>query len=377
LRKEFRVIIQSKMAMIKKNNIRKQLGFIDVFRSEASFLVFILILFVIASLVYTITPIAMWFGFAVAGFSVISNDSIQTIGTFLSSNSQRKWWVLWLYIGGLFVATITLSFFLFEGDISFQRLATKGFNEDPTSFEFLQIAAPILLIIITRMRMPISTTFLLLSSFATTSGAIHKVLAKSIGGYFIAFAVSFVIYILLSRYFKSKFKGNPHHSWTIAQWVTSGALWCLWIMQDAANISVFLPRKLSLPELIGVLVVVFVGLAILFYNRGGRIQQIVTTKADITDVRPATIVDLIYSVLMAFHLIYSTVPMSTTWVFLGLLGGREIAMNLRKSNHKSMRKTTLIVGKDILMAITGLAISIIIAYAVNISVRNEINSWFN
>jgi hypothetical protein len=362
--------------MIKKNNIRKQLGFIDVFKSEASFLVFILVLFVVASLVYTITPVAMWFGFAVAGFSVVSNDSIQTIGTFLSSNSQRKWWVLWLYIGGLFVVTITLSFFLFDGDISFKRLATKGFNEDPTSFEFLQIAAPILLIIITRMRMPISTTFLLLSSFATTSGAIHKVLAKSIGGYFIAFAVSFLIYILLSRYFKAKFKGKSNPLWTVAQWVTSGALWCLWIMQDAANISVFLPRKLGLPELFAVLGVVFVGLGILFYNKGGRIQQIITTKADITDVRPATIIDLIYSFLMAFHLFYSTVPMSTTWVFLGLLGGREIAMNLRKSNHKSMRKTLLIVGKDILMAITGLIISIIIAYAVNISVRDEINSWF-
>jgi hypothetical protein len=362
--------------MIKENKFRKQLGFIDVFKSEASFLMFILVLFVIASLVYTITPIAMWFGFAVAGFSVVSNDSIQTIGTFLSSNAHRKWWVLWLYIGGLFVLTITLSFFLFDGDISFKRLATKGFSEDPTSFEFLQIAAPILLIIITRMRMPISTTFLLLSSFATSSGAIHKVMAKSIGGYFIAFAVSFIIYILLSRYFKDKFKGKPNPAWAVAQWVTSGALWCLWIMQDAANISVFLPRKLSLLELAVVIGVVFVGLGILFYNKGGRIQQIITTKADITDVRPATIVDLIYSFLMAFHLIYSTVPMSTTWVFLGLLGGREIAMNLRKSNHKSMRKTFLVVGKDILLAITGLVISIIIAYAVNVYVRNEINSWF-
>jgi hypothetical protein len=362
--------------MIKNNKFRRQLGFIDVFKNEGSFLVFILVLFVIASLVYTITPIAMWFGFAVASFSVISNDSIQTIGTFLSSNSQRKWWVLWIFIGGLFVLTITLSFFLFDGDISFRRLATKGFNEDPTSFEFLQIAAPILLVIITRMRMPISTTFLLLSSFATTSGAIHMVLAKSVGGYFIAFAISFVIYILLSQYFKTRFKGKPHPSWVVAQWIASGALWCLWIMQDAANISVFLPRRLDLSELAVVSGIVFIGLGILFYNKGGRIQQIITNKADITDVRPATVVDLIYSFLMAFHLFYSTVPMSTTWVFLGLLGGREIAMNLRKSNHKSMRKTFLVVGKDILMAVTGLIISIIIAYAVNISVRDEINSWF-
>jgi hypothetical protein len=60
------------------------------------------------------------------------------------------------------------------------------------------------------------------------------------------------------------------------------------------------------------------------------------------------------------------VPMSTTWGFL----------NLRRSNHKSMRKTLLIVGKDILLAVIGLIISIIIAYAVNPFVREEINGGF-
>lgn len=362
--------------MAHKNNIRKQIGFIDIFFSETSFLVFVLVLFVLAALIYKNAAMAMWFGFAVAGYSVVSNDSIQTIGTFLSSNANRKWWILWLYIGGLFVLTITLSFFLFDGDISFKRLATKGFNEDPVSFEFLQIAAPIFLIIITRMRMPISTTFLLLSSFAASSGAINKVLLKSLGGYFIAFAVALVVYLLLTRYFKAKFKEKAHPLWDVAQWITSGALWSLWIMQDAANIAVFLPRQLNLTELLAVIFIIFIGLGLIFYTKGGRIQQIVTSKTDITDVRPATIVDLIYSLLMAFHLIYSTVPMSTTWVFIGLLGGREIGMNLRKSNHKSFGKTLKLIGKDILFALIGLTISIIIAYAVNQSVRVEVNGWF-
>jgi hypothetical protein len=362
--------------MVKKNNIRKQLGFVDVFRNESNFLVFILLLFVLASLVYNTPSLAMWFGFAVAGYSVVSNDSIQTIGTFLSSNAHRKWWVLWLYIGGLFVVTIAISYFLFDGDISFKRLATKGFEENPAAFDFLQIAAPILLIIITRMRMPISTTFLLLSSFAASSGAIGKVLTKSLSGYFIAFAVSFVLYLLLAKYFKKTFKGKAHSGWVVTQWITSGALWCLWIMQDAANIAVFLPRQLNIGEFIAVAAIVFGGLGIIFYNKGGRIQQIVTTKTDITDVRPATIIDLIYSLLMAFHLVYSTVPMSTTWVFLGLLAGREIGMNIMKTNHKSLSKTLRIIGKDVLLALIGLVISVIIAYAVNPSIRVEINGWF-
>lgn len=361
--------------MAKKNNIRKQIGFIDVFLKESTFLGFILVLFVLASLFYHNTPVAMWFGFAIAGYSVVSNDSIQTIGTFLSSNAHKKWWILWLYIGGLFVITILTSFFLFDGDITFQRLATKGFNQDPQSFEFLQIAAPILLIIITRMRMPISTTFLLLSSFATSSGAIHKVLVKSISGYFIAFAVALIIYMVLSK--RLRFKGKAHPAWNVAQWITSGALWCLWIMQDAANIAVFLPRQLSFTEMIAAASIIFVGLGMIFYNKGGRIQEIVTTKTDITDVRPATIVDFIYSFLMGFHLLYSTVPMSTTWVFLGLLGGREIAMKLAKTSHKSMEKTLRLIGKDILLAAIGLIISIIIAIAVNPSIQDEILGWFS
>jgi phosphate/sulfate permease len=80
---------------------------------------------------------------------------------------------------------------------------------------------------------------------------------------------------------------------------------------------------------------------------------------------------------MAFHLIYNTVPMSTTWVFLGLLGGREIAMNVTKTNHKTIKKTLRIIGKDILLAFIGLVISIIIAMAVNPLIREEITGWLN
>jgi len=43
---------------------------------------------------------AAWFGFFVSAYSVIANDSIQTIGTFLSSNKNHRWWELWLYLKG-------------------------------------------------------------------------------------------------------------------------------------------------------------------------------------------------------------------------------------------------------------------------------------
>lgn len=100
----------------------------------------------------------MWIGFALAGYSAIANDSIQTIGTFIASNGHRKWWHLWLYIGLIFVATVTVSWVVYDGDVTYARLSTKGFEQAPESFAFLQIAAPIFLLIITRMRMPVSTT---------------------------------------------------------------------------------------------------------------------------------------------------------------------------------------------------------------------------
>lgn len=50
----------------------------------------ILALMVIAGVVFDNTQIAMWFGFIVAGYSVVANDSIQTIGTFLASNKKRS-----------------------------------------------------------------------------------------------------------------------------------------------------------------------------------------------------------------------------------------------------------------------------------------------
>ncbi|MDD2411620.1 MAG: hypothetical protein RBS19_11095 [Bacteroidales bacterium] len=364
------------MAKSKKNSIRKQLTFIDLFKKETSFLVFVLTLFVIASLVYNIPHIAMWFGFAIATYSVISNDSIQTIGTFIASNTQRKWWVMWLYIGGLFVVVLSLSYFLFDGDVSFQRLSTKGFDENPTQFEYLQLAAPIFLIILTRMRMPVSTTFLLLSSFAAGSGAIGKVLMKSMGGYVIAFVVAIVIFLILSKYLKRIFVGKPKRTWTVIQWITSGALWSLWVMQDAANVVIFLPRKLEFTQFLAVVCIAYIGLGFLFYHRGGRIQRIVTSKSDVKDVRPATVVDFVYAMLMMFHLLYSTVPMSTTWIFLGLLGGREVAMSITKTGSRKFSKSLLMIGRDLGMALIGLFISIFIAFAVNSTIRTEVYGWF-
>src|SRR5690606_17019491 len=130
----------------------------------------------------------------------IANDSIQTIGTFLSSNADRKWWQLWLFIAGIFAITATYSWVNYGGDVSFERLTkTPAFAQAPESFAFLQLAAPLILLLLTRLRMPVSTTFLLLSAFSADSSGIIGMTKKSLGGYFVAFLTAIIVWYVAAR----------------------------------------------------------------------------------------------------------------------------------------------------------------------------------
>ncbi len=348
----------------------------DLAREEKNFLALIAALFLICAIASPFPHVAMWVGFAIAGYSAIANDSIQTIGTFIASNSERKWWYLWLFMGLIFVGTVTYSWVVNDGDVSYQRLASKGFNEAPTSFTFLHLAAPVFLLILTRLRMPVSTTFLILSAFTTSSESILGVLGKSISGYVIAFISAIVVWFLISSLIKYKFQGKPSRWWMPVQWVASGALWYTWLAQDMANIAVYLPRSLSLMQFIAFAAYIFFGLGILFYLKGDKIQSVVSEKAGITDIRAATIVDFIYAVLLFYFKGLSNIPMSTTWVFIGLLGGRELAISFAKKRQKKKVKSTKralrMIGKDLLFALIGLLVAIILALAINAEVRNEV-----
>ena len=107
------------------------------------------------SLIYTII------GFGLAGWSVIGNDSIQTLGTFISSNKQRSWYQLWLWFGGLMVVTATVGWFLNGGDLSWGRLSHIPY---PVEFRYKYILAPICLLVLTKVGVPVSTTLFNLTS---------------------------------------------------------------------------------------------------------------------------------------------------------------------------------------------------------------------
>ncbi|MCK5208986.1 MAG: hypothetical protein KAQ79_13220, partial [Cyclobacteriaceae bacterium] len=146
--------------------------------------------------------------------------------------------------------------------------------------------------------------------------------------------------------------------------------------QDAANIAIFLPRSLSAWEFAAFTGYIFLGLGLLFYLKGDTIQGIVDEKTGVTDVRAATLVDFVYALLLYYKLFESTLPMSTTWLFIGLLGGRELAISITRSQLKKRKKATRraikMIGKDMLYALIGLLISLILALAINDGIRQEV-----
>ena len=309
-----------------------------------------------------ISNIFMLLGFLAALFSVIANDALQTLGTFMRSNKKKfKWYYLAGFISLIFVSVTTYGWFTSEGDLSYGRLADKGIPW-PETFTIWHVLAPLCLLALTRFGIPVSTTFLILSVFGT-GVFITKVLVKSVLGYFVAAIVAFLIWIAVSKYFEKKPEVKHEKRWIIAQWIATGYLWSIWLMHDMANIVVYLPRSVPF-EYFALFIVGGVGaLFYIFYKQGGRIQEVVNEKTNTNYVRSATIVDLVYaSILLVFKEI-SNIPMSTTWVFIGLLAGRELAITymIHKGKIKSVAPKIF---KDLAKVLFGLAISLLLAYGV-------------
>lgn len=338
-------------------------------------------------------------GFLLAAYSIVANDAIQTLGTFLASNARRPWWVLWLFASSVIVIVMLVGWFTYDGDIAFDRLnripypdtipddgrpAWLAAIDPPGGVEWYHVTPPLVLLFLTRFGIPVSTTFLVLTIFALTGGAategvMGSMLIKSALGYVVAFGAGAVIYVLVSRMFErwvAKTKDQPHGPhWFVLQWLATGYLWYQWLAQDLANIYVFLPRETTVTEdgsvavtfdptmILFSAVVMLVLHAWIFATRGGEIQKIVLTKTNTTDIRAATLVDFIYGTVLFFFKELNDIPMSTTWVFLGLLAGRELAITL-VARIRPMGAAVFDVVSDIMRALIGLFVSVFLAIAI-------------
>lgn len=377
-------------------------------------------------------PLLALIGFCFAAYAIVANDVIQTLGTFLASNAKRPWVVLWAFASTIIIGVMLYGYFGYDGDIAFDRLNSIPFPED--GVQWYHVLPPLVLLILTRFGIPVSTTFLVLTIFtltggAATAGVLGGMLVKSLLGYLVAFGAGAVLFFLIARMFERwvaktdvdaehsppwaipgvaaltgllvyllvagptlpdiananwtavaitaaasiaiAFITNRFNTWYVLQWLSTGFLWSQWLMQDLANIFVYLPRETAVVNgeiqvtfSIGLLIfatLLMVGLhAIIFAIRGGEIQKIVLRKTNTTDVRAATVVDFMFGVILMYFKEINDIPMSTTWVFLGLLAGREIAISLI-AGLRGKAEAMMDVFTDALRAGAGLVVSVAMA----------------
>ena len=349
------------------------------------------------------SDIFMVLGFALAAYAIVANDSIQTLGTFMSSNAHRPWWILWIWISGILIVTVTWGWLSNAGDPAFGRLAASGKDIPfPDSYggamTWLFILPPLALVILTRIGIPVSTSLLVLTAFKglvaaqqgkDAKGAVdlfQSMMQKSLMGYAIAFVLGFMIIRFVTGSLEKRFfsesngqKAKIHPRWMIFQWFSTGFLWSMWLVQDLANIFIYLPRQLSWWGLALSLAGMVLLQGYLFRQKGGKIQAVVTAKTNTLDVRSACFIDLLYGVvLLLFKVDYipklfssmglevpwpQNLPMSTTWVFLGLLAGREIALVFHLKNRKQgelARVVFMDAGKAFLGSIIAIVLAIVL-----------------
>ncbi|MEM8615523.1 MAG: hypothetical protein AAGF20_01170, partial [Pseudomonadota bacterium] len=369
-------------------------------------------------------------GFTFAAYAVVGNDALQTLGTFINSNRRLHWTVLFSFAVFILVATFTYGWIVNGGDPSFGRLNNTA-KYPPIEIQWYHVLPPLVLLIITRLGIPVSTSFMVLTIFATGAG-LASMLEKSLIGYGLAFLTGGLLYLWISRALEPQFektsiedsvprgliigagaayvlisqfllaiKNNRETTaetggeaaslvdlftqlfanntvltllgilvvveivanllasrrsglyWVTVQWVTTGYLWSVWLIQDFANIFVFLPRELTFIQGFGAMAIIAVLLGYTFWNDGGPVQRILRTKANVTDIRSATIIDLIYASLLFFFKEYSDIPMSTTWVFLGLIAGRQYAFALM-SEAVSLARSIVDTAEDVAKAYVGI-----------------------
>ena len=86
-------------------------------------------------------------------------------------------------------------------------------------------------------------------------------------------------------------------------------------------------------------------------------------KKNAQDPRSANIIDIIFALLLLYFIKLNNIPMSTTWVFIGILAGRELCIAQLENDgvltlnerYKHARK---LIFKDLILAGLGIAISL-------------------
>ncbi len=314
----------------------------------------------------------MIIGFLLAGFSVVTNDSLQTLGTYISSNRQRTpKSVQMIFVCCITSIVLFLGWYLHQGEPAWGRLDSFPM---PERFTWAYIIPPIAVLALTAWGAPVSTSFLVLSSFVPEN--IGRLLGSSISGYVMAFCLGLAAWgfgiWLLERWIFRRNQDSQEISkiWCVIQWFSTGFLWSMWLVQDMANIFVYLPRNLNFISMVVCTLILCVGLCMLIVIGGGPIQTVLLSKTNTSDLRSATLIDFMFGLCLLFRAFLSSFPLSTTWVFLGLLAGRELALRIRELEQKNIFTNQMygslssVIGSDLGKASVGLIVSLVIALGI-------------
>ena len=315
--------------------------------------------------------------FGLASLAVMGNDALQTLGPFLAAQRWRSSRLgQGLFLAGVLCVVLLLSWWAGGGDPAWGRLERFPL---PERWRWIDLLPLLTLLALTRLGLPVSTSFLVLTAVAPLE--LGGMLRKSLVGYGVAFLVAAVVYGLLSPWLEST-RAEPGLStdpaapsttpaspatgptlWLALLWLATGALWSQWLIQDLANIYVYLPRRLTLPELLVSLVVLCGAVGLVVALGGGPIQGRLASKSRVEDPRSNTVISLLYSLVLLAFLGGNRLPMSTSWLFLGLLAGRELGLGWRGLGRPA-RASLLDLSLDLLRAGAGLATSLAVALLV-------------
>ena len=302
-------------------------------------------------------------GFLLAAVAVIGNDALQTLGPYLAANRGRIPWLLQaLFLCSLLCGVLVISWKTGNGDPAWGRLQEFPLPERIGWIDLLPAASVLAL---TRWGIPVSTSLVLLTTFGAQR--LPSLLSQSVLGYGVALVAGALIYgigawALERQVLEGKPLTHPA-AWLVGQWLSTGWLWSQWLVQDLANLYVVLPRRLSGLELGGTLAALCLGLSLLVAAGGGPIQERLSRKANAGDPRSTTVIATLFGLILFGFARWSPQPMSTTWVFLGLLAGRELGI-LARLGHRRREEVGGELALDLLRAASGLAVSLTVVLLV-------------
>jgi hypothetical protein len=95
------------------------------------------------------------------------------------------------------------------------------------------------------------------------------------------------------------------------------------------------------------------------------LEQVVNLdKTGTRYARSATIINTIYAAVLYYFKELNDLPMSTTWVFVGLLCGRELAISTMNKEYK-FKYVFPLIGKDFVKMVFGLSVSVGIVLSIH------------